>query len=137
MLRPPMLKTIDLYILKKTGVPLVAAVSIALVAMLLEKLVHVLDLVVNKGGPFVLLLEILANLIPPYLGLALPAALFAGVLLAAMRLSGGSEIDAMQAAGIGLARVMLPIMAIAIVTMIGGVAIFAVLQPRAFFSYRS
>ena len=62
--------------------------------MLLEKLVHVLDLVVNKGGPFVLLLEILADLIPPYLGLALPASLFAAVLLTAIRLSGGSELEA-------------------------------------------
>jgi len=132
-----MMRTIDLYILKKTSLPLAAAVSVALVAMLLEKLVHVLDLVVNKGGPFTLLLEILADLIPPYLGLALPAALFAGVLLAAMRLSGGSELDAMQASRIGLARLMLPIMAVALVTMIGGFVIFGVLQPRAFFSYRS
>jgi lipopolysaccharide export system permease protein len=131
------MKTLDLYILRRAGVPLTAAVGVAVLAMLLEKLVHVLDLVVNKGGPFILLIRVLADLIPPYLGLSLPAALFVGVLLAATRLSGDSELDAMQAAGIGLTRVMLPIMAIAIVTMIGGVMIFGVLQPRAFFSYRS
>jgi len=129
--------TLDRYILRKTSLPLAAAVSVALLAMLLEKLVHVLDLVVNKGGPFVLLLEMLADLIPPYLGLALPAALFAGVLLAAIRLSSGSEIDAMQAAGVGIARLMLPIMAVACVTMVGGFIIIGVLQPRAFYSYRS
>lgn len=131
------MKTLDLYILKKAGVPMAAAVGIALMALLLDRLVHVLDLVVNKGGPSVLLLEILAELIPPYLGLSLPAALFAGVLLAAMRLSDNSELDALQAAGIGLARVMLPLMALSVVTMIGGTAIFSVIQPHAFFSYRS
>jgi len=130
-------KTLDLYIVKKTSLPLAAAVSIALLAMLLDKLVHVLDLVVNKGGPFVLLLEMMANLIPPYLGLALPAALFTGVLLAALRLSGDSELDAIQAAGVGLARLMLPIMAVAIVMMVGGFIIIGFLQPRAFYSYHS
>jgi lipopolysaccharide export system permease protein len=131
------MKTIDRYILRQTSLPLAAAVGVALLAMLLEKLVHVLDLVVNKGGPFVLLLEILADLIPPYLGLALPASLFAAVLLTAIRLSGGSELDAMQAGGVGLARLMLPIMAIAVVATAGGFLILGVLQPRAFYSYRS
>jgi lipopolysaccharide export system permease protein len=57
-------------------VPLAAAVGVALLAMLLDKLVHVLDLVVSKGGPFIFLLKILGDLVPPYLGLALPVALF-------------------------------------------------------------
>jgi lipopolysaccharide export LptBFGC system permease protein LptF len=62
-------EAIDLYILRKTSLPLAAAVGIALLAMLLDKLIH---LVVNKGGPFSLLLRMLADLVPPYLGLALP-----------------------------------------------------------------
>src|SRR5258706_13779827 len=91
------MKTIDYYILKKTIWPLSAAIGIVLVAMLLERLIHLLDLVVNQGGPFFLLLKMLINLVPTYLGLALPAAFFVGVLLAAIRLSGDSELDAIQA----------------------------------------
>src|SRR5258705_2692089 len=131
------MKVIDVYILKKTILPFAAAAGIALLAMLLEKLIHVLDLVVNKGGPFWLLLRMLADLVPPYLGLALPAALFAGVLVAAIRLSSGAELDGIQAAGVGLARLMVPIMAIALGAVVGGFILLGVLQPQAFYSYRS
>ena len=50
------MKTFDYYVLKKTIWPLSAAVGIVLVALLLERLIHLLDLVVNQGGPFFLLL---------------------------------------------------------------------------------
>jgi lipopolysaccharide export system permease protein len=132
-----MMKTIDLYVLKKTILPLAAAIGIVLVALLLERLIHLLDLVVNQGGPFFLLLKMLANLIPTYLGLALPAAFFAGVLMAAMRLSGDSELDAMQASGVGLFRVMVPIMALAVVMMICSVIIIGFMQPYTRYAYRA
>src|SRR3954451_22813094 len=117
------MKTIDLYVLKKTIMPLAAAIGIVLMGMLLERLIHLLDLVVNQGGPFFLLLKLLANLIPSYLGLALPAAFFAGVLMAAMRLSGDSELDAIQASGVGLFRLMIPIMGLAVALMVCSVII--------------
>jgi lipopolysaccharide export system permease protein len=131
------MKTIDFYILKKTVLPLAAAISIVLVAMLLERLIHLLDLVVNQGGPFFLLLKLLANLIPTYLGLALPAAFFAGVLMAAMRLSGDSELDAIQASGVGLFRLMVPIMALAFVLMVCSVVIIGFMQPYTRYAYRA
>ena len=68
----------------------------ALIALLMERMVRLLDLVVNKGGPFYLLLQMLANLIPHYLGIALPAAFFIGVLHAVMKMSSDSELDAMR-----------------------------------------
>ena len=102
--------TIDYYILRKTIWPLSAAIGIVLVALLLERLVRLLDLVVNQGGPFFLLLKMLINLVPTYLGLALPAAFFVGVLMAAIRLSSDSELDAIQASGVGLFRLLIPIM---------------------------
>src|SRR3546814_19475655 len=76
----------------------------------MERIVRLLDLVVNKGGPFYLLLQMLANLIPHYLGIALPAAFFIGVLHAVMKMSSDSELDAMQAFGGGLQRLLVPIM---------------------------
>jgi lipopolysaccharide export system permease protein len=131
------MKTIDFYVLKKTILPLAAAIGIVLVALLLERLIHLLDLVVNQGGPFFLLLKLLANLIPTYLGLALPAAFFAGVLMAAMRLSGDSELDAMQASGVGLFRVMIPIMALAVVLMVCSVIILGFMQPYTRYAYKA
>ena len=64
------MKTIDRYVLTKTLGPLFACIAIALIAMLLERMLRLLDFMLDKGGPFFMVLKMLANLIPHYLGLA-------------------------------------------------------------------
>lgn len=131
------MKTFDRYVLSKTLWPLSTAVGIALFALLLERMVRLLDLVVNKGGPFYLLLKMLVNLIPHYLGIALPAAFFIGVLHAVMKMSSDSELDAMQAFGGGLQRLLAPIMGLAVALMVFSVIIIGFLQPYTRYAYRA
>jgi lipopolysaccharide export system permease protein len=131
------MKTLDRYILAKTLWPLFACVAIALVAMLLERMVRLLDLVVNRGGPFYLILKMLANLIPHYLGLAIPAAFFVGILLAVMRLSSDSELDAIHTMGVGLHRLLATLMGLAVVLMVITGIIVSVLQPYTRYAYRA
>jgi lipopolysaccharide export system permease protein len=131
------MKTLDRYILAKTLWPLFACIAIALVAMLLERMVRLLDLVVNRGGPFYLILKMLANLIPHYLGLAIPAAFFVGILLAVMRLSSDSELDAIHTMGVGLHRLLASLMGLAVVLMIITGIILSVLQPYTRYAYRA
>lgn len=131
------MKTFDRYVLGKTILPLAVAVGIALFALLLERMVRLLDLVVNKGGPFYLLLQMLANLIPHYLGIALPAAFFIGVLHAVMKMSSDSELDAMQAFGGGLQRLLVPIMGLAVTLMVLSAIIIGFLQPYTRYAYRA
>lgn len=131
------MKTFDRYVLGKTVLPLAVAIGIALFALLLERMVRLLDLVVNKGGPFYLLLQMLANLIPHYLGIALPAAFFIGVLHAVMKMSSDSELDAMQAFGGGLQRLLVPIMGLAVTLMVLSAIIVGFLQPYTRYAYRA
>ncbi|RMD61313.1 MAG: LPS export ABC transporter permease LptF [Alphaproteobacteria bacterium] len=132
-----MMKTLDLYILRRVFWPLAAALGVTVLALLLERLVRLLDLLVNKGGPLSLLVQMLTNLIPHYLGIALPAAFFVAVLLAIMRLSQSSEIHAMQAAGISLWRLIAPILVLAAgLTALNAVTI-NYLQPHARYAYRA
>lgn len=131
------MKTFDRYVLNKTLLPLTVAIGIALIALLMERMVRLLDLVVNKGGPFYLLLQMLANLIPHYLGIALPAAFFIGVLHAVMKMSSDSELDAMQAFGGGLQRLLVPIMGLAIALMVFSAVIVGFLQPYTRYAYRA
>jgi len=131
------MKLLDRYILAKTLWPLIATVSIALIALLMEQTVRLLDLVVNKGGPLSLILRMLANLIPHYLGIALPAAFFVGVLLAVSRLSSESELDAMHASGVSLHRMIAPLMMFAILLVIFGTIIVGFLQPYTRYGYRA
>jgi lipopolysaccharide export system permease protein len=131
------LRLIDLYILKRVSMPLLAAVGIAMAALLMERLIRLLDMFANRGSPISIILKMLGNLVPHYLGIALPAALFVGVLYASMRLSNDSELDAMRASGMSLRRLMLPILALAIVLTIVSSYILGFLQPYTRFAYRA
>lgn len=129
--------TIDVYVLRKTLGPLLACIAIALVAMLLERMLRLLDFMVDKGGPFYLVLKMLANLIPHYLGLAIPVAFFVGILLAVMRLSGDSELDAIHAMGVGLRRLLIPLMGLAVALLVVTALVIGLLQPYTRYAYRA
>jgi lipopolysaccharide export system permease protein len=131
------MKTIDGYLLAKTARPLLACIGIALIAMLLERMLELMQLVLNNGGPTLLILKMLANLIPFYLGLAIPAALFIGVMLAVMQLCGNSELDAIYATGMGLRRLVVPVMAMTLLLAIGYAVIVGFLQPYTRYAYRA
>ncbi|MES1150618.1 MAG: LptF/LptG family permease, partial [Dongia sp.] len=76
------MRLIDTYILRRVSMPLFASVGIAMAALLMQRLIHLLDLFANRGSPVSLILQMLGNLVPFYLAIALPAALFIGVLFA-------------------------------------------------------
>ena len=128
---------IDRYVIEKTMVPLAATIGIALVALLMERMVRLMEILVSQGGPLFLVLKMLGNLVPHYLGLALPAALFVGVMLATTRLSIDSEIDALQSVGVSLRRLLRPLM---VLTLAIGVVLFLLygyLQPYTRYAYRA
>ncbi len=128
---------LDRYLLNRIMWPLLATVVIALLAMLLERMVRLLDLVVAKGGPILFVMRMLANLIPHYLGLALPIAFFIGILMAISRLSADSELDAMSATGVSLYRLLAPVMVVAVILVGCGSVIFGFLQPYTRYAYRA
>ncbi len=131
------MRTLDRYIIAKTLWPLVATIGIAMLALLLERTVRLLDLVVTEGGPLYLVLRMLANLIPHYLGIALPAAFFVGILLTAMQLSGDNELDAIHAFGVSLRRVVTPILGLAVILVVASTLIIGFLQPYTRYGYRA
>jgi lipopolysaccharide export system permease protein len=131
------MKIIDRYVIGRMLMPLIATVSVALIALLLGRMVNLLDLVVNKGGPLSLILRMLANLVPYYLGIALPAAFFIGVLLAISRMSSDSELDAIHSCGVPLHRLIAPIMIFAVLLVACGAVIIGYLQPYTRYAYKA
>jgi lipopolysaccharide export system permease protein len=131
------MRLIDTYILRRVLMPLLAAVGIAMAALLMQRLIHLLDLFANRGSPLSIILKMLGNLVPFYLGIALPAALFIGVLYAGSRLSSESELDAMRASGLSLLRLMAPVLALAVVLVIISSYLLGWLQPYTRFGYRA
>ena len=131
------MKTIDRYVLGKILWPLAVTLAIAVFALLLERLVRLLDLVVTKGSPLSLVLNMLTSLIPHYIGIALPAAFFVAVSLAIMQLSRDSELDAIRAAGVGLNRLVMPILGLAVVLTVLSAITLNYLQPYSRYAYRT
>ncbi len=132
-----MVKRIDLYLFIEVLKPLLITLGISALLLLLERMLRLFDLVVNQGGPFLVVWKMLANLLPHYLGLAVPAGLFLGVLLAFRKLSLAGEIDAMQACGLSLPRLLRPAVVLSLVLAIITLILLGYVQPLSRYAYRN
>jgi lipopolysaccharide export system permease protein len=83
------------------------------------------------------LLQMLAFLVPHYMALALPVAFFLGVLLAFSRLHQNRELDALGSAGVGLPRLVGPVLVLALLLTAVSAVNFAVGQPYTRYIYRA
>ncbi|NJM91712.1 MAG: LPS export ABC transporter permease LptF [Rhodospirillaceae bacterium] len=137
MARTFRLSLIDRYMLKRVCWPLAGAIAIGMAALLLERLIRLLDLFANRGGPLTLILKMLGNLVPHYLAIAIPAAFFVGILYATLRLSNDSELDVMRASGLSLRRLAAPMMVMAVLLTVASALILGFLQPYTRYAYRA
>jgi lipopolysaccharide export system permease protein len=127
----------DRYILRQVLTPLATALTIGLIMLLAERMVHLLDTTLGKKNSFAMVFEMLAYLLPHYLGLAIPAALFLGLLFGFSRMSKASEVDAFLASGIGLHRLAQPVAMLALFFMAASILMVGWLQPHTRYLYRS
>lgn len=132
-----MISIVDRYVLKQIARPLAAAMAIGLLMLLAERMVRLLDTTLGKKNSFAVVFELLAYLVPHYLGTAIPAALFLGLLFGFNKMSKDSEIDAFMAMGVGLHRLTRPVMILSAILGLASLAIFGWLQPHTRYAYRS
>ncbi len=131
------LTILDRYVLRQVLAPLGAAFSIGILMLLAERLVRLLDTTLGKKNSFSAVFELLAYLVPHYLGTAVPAALFLGLLFGFNKLSQNRELEAMMAAGVGLHRLARPVVLLSVAFSLASLAIFGWLQPLTRYAYRS
>ncbi|MGI9449497.1 MAG: LptF/LptG family permease [Geminicoccaceae bacterium] len=131
------MKIIDRYIIRNTLSRFAILLGLVLFALLMERLVRLLDLVATKNTPFQVVAEIMVNLIPHYLGYALSTAFFIAALMAIIRLREDSELEALYAGGISLYRIAQPVLGLACVFCFVSVIVLGVLQPHARYGYKN
>lgn len=107
MARPP-LGVLDRYYLRELSAPFGLGVGLFTFFLLLDRIQSLINLVISKGVPVHLVVQLLGFMLPGFLVHALPMALLVGVLLAGGRMAGDLEIVACKAAGIGLLRLFRP-----------------------------
>jgi lipopolysaccharide export system permease protein len=132
-----MLRIVDRHVLRQVATPLGTALTIGLVMLLADRMVHLLDTALGKKNSFGIVFEMMAYLVPNYLGTAIPAAVFLGLLFGFSRMSAASETDAFLAAGIGLHRLAQPVIVLSVFFAVVSLLISGWVQPYARYAYRA
>ncbi|MEO0882448.1 MAG: LptF/LptG family permease [Pseudomonadota bacterium] len=107
------MRRLDIYLLKQCVQVVAGLTALALAVLLLERLLRIFELVSNTSDTMGAAARMLLALIPYYLSLAIPVALFLGVLITVDRVSRTGELSASLAAGVSLFQVARPFMIIA------------------------
>ena len=123
------LPMVDRYLLKLMGPPMAAALAVVLIALLLERILRLFNLLAASSAKFELIIEMVGNLVPHYLGLALPAAFFISVFLVIARLGDNNEVDALLASGMSISRLALPFVGVGAFLTLFSVLLFGFIQP--------
>jgi lipopolysaccharide export system permease protein len=103
----------------------------------MERLMRLLDIAVGNGVSTLVVFQMLFYLIPYYIGLALPIALFLGVLLAFRKLSSQSELDAIHSCGIGMTRFIRSALVLALVMTGLNLVLTGYVQPYTRYLFRA
>lgn len=104
------MRLLYLYIIRQVAsVTVVAVVVLTALLVLGNAFKRVFDLLVNYDIPFGMLAQMIALLVPQALTFTLPWGMLIGVLLVFGRMSQELELQAIRAAGVGLAPVVAPV----------------------------
>ena len=104
------MKILHKYVLKEHFGPLVFALSALTSLLLLNYIARQFGNLVGKGLPWTVILEFLGLSIPFTVAMTLPMAVLVSTLYAFSRLASENEITAMKASGVGLAKLLVPVM---------------------------
>lgn len=135
-MRPFAVDRLDRHALRLLLVPLLASLGVLLLSQLLERLLRLFDIAASSGAPLWSVLPMAANLVPHYLGMALPMAFAAAMFMAAASLVDDSELDVMLSAGRSLARIAVPYFAVGLLLSAFSVYLFSELQPHTRYGYQ-
>lgn len=124
------------YILKNAAISIGGLVIFACCVLLLERLLRIFEIVTNSTNPGGDASRMIVNLLPYYLGMAVPIALLLGTIITIDRLSKSSELTAALGAGVSLFHMTKPFILLAI--FLSGLTMFVegYFQPVGRYKYR-
>jgi LPS export ABC transporter permease LptF len=108
------MRIIDRYIYREVLLHALLGLAVFTFVFFVPQLVQMMDLVVRHSGSPREIFELFLCTIPGVLTFTLPIAVLIGVQIGIGRMSGDSELIAMNALGMGVRRLLLPVVALAI-----------------------
>jgi LPS export ABC transporter permease LptG len=128
---PRAVPVVDRYLLRELALPFAFACVLFTFFLLIGRIYDLTDLVIAKGVPLHLVLQLVLFMFPSFLALTLPMALLVAVLVAGGRLAGDLEIVAFKAAGVSLGRLFRPVVAAGLLVAGASAAMTLVVSPLA------
>ena len=131
------MSNLNRYLMKTALVSIGGLIVLAIVVLLLERLLRIFQIVTASTQPALDAGSMVANLLPYYLGIAVPMALLLGVIITVDRFSRSSELTAAYGAGISLFYITRPFILISVI--LAGMTVFieGYLQPIGRYNYRT
>jgi len=111
-------------------------VLFALAVLLLERLLRIFEVVSSSTRPASDATQMVINLLPHYLGIAIPMALMLGTIITIDHMSRSSELTSAFGAGISLFHMTKPFILISIVLMGFNLVLEGYMQPIGRYGYR-
>jgi lipopolysaccharide export system permease protein len=127
---------ISSYLLRETVKPLLFSLLATLAALLLERTLRLMEQLTDQGGPLELVFRLTVNLLPHYLGLALPATFFISLFIVIARFDANNELVSISGTGLSLFRLVRPLVVIGVIFALISIALFGFLQPYSRYLYR-
>lgn len=124
------------YLFKRAYTSIGGLIVFALAVLLLERLLRIFEVVSSSTEPASDATQMVINLLPHYLGIAIPMALMLGTIMTIDRFSRSSELSAAFGAGVSLFHMTKPFILISIVMLGFTIFIEGYLQPVGRYGYR-
>jgi LPS export ABC transporter permease LptG/LPS export ABC transporter permease LptF len=123
-----MSRILDRYIVREILPPFALALLVFTFILMMDPVARIAQPLLSKGAPISVIARALLTLVPQALAVTIPMAFLLGLLIAFGRLSGDSEWVAIQACGVSLARMLTPVLSLALLAwaLTGWVLIVAV-----------
>ncbi len=106
----PTVRTLSRYVLRQHVAPLGFALAALTALMLINQIAKQLSGLLGKGLPTGVIVEVFVLSVPFIVAVTLPMAVLVAVLHVFTRLAGDNEITAMQAGGVGVGRLVAPVL---------------------------
>jgi LPS export ABC transporter permease LptG/LPS export ABC transporter permease LptF len=104
-----MLRTLDRYVIRETLLPFLLALLVFTFILQIPPVMEVAEKLIAKGVDWPTIGRIMATLLPQALGVTIPMSVLVGLLVALGRLSGDRETVAIQACGVSIYRLVVPV----------------------------
>lgn len=123
------MRIIDRYIIREISIPFLLGLGLFTLILLVARILRLVELVVNRGVPFLQVLELFSYILPSFLEVTVPMAMLLAVMVALGRLSADSEVIALRSCGFSLRQLARPIAMVAAATLLLALALSLYARP--------